>query len=141
MSDPARLLAWLLRLSGIAMLPAFAAAMLPLDWMAASHAWLGLGSLPREPIVEYLARSISLLYGIHGVLLLVVARDVRRHATVIRYVGTVDIGFGAAMIAIDLNAGLPDWWTLGEGPPIAVCGLIVLALLRATTARSTAAPG
>ncbi len=128
--SPERLLAGLLRFAGALMLLAFLAALLPLDWMAASHRWLDLGELPRAPIVEYLTRSLSLLYGIHGGLYLALATDVRRYAGIIRYVGYMNLLFGAAMVAIDLRAGMPVMWTLGEGPPVAGFGVLLLFLLR-----------
>ena len=71
-----RLLVLLLRLAGAVTIAAFPAMLLPTDWMDATHRWLGLGELPRAPVVEYLTRSIAALYGFHGVLLLVVARAI-----------------------------------------------------------------
>ncbi|MCP3961386.1 MAG: hypothetical protein GY719_26365 [bacterium] len=120
----------LLRLGGAFMLLAFAAALLPTSWMAWSHARLGLGELPASPLVEYLTRSVSLLYGIHGGLYLVVASDVRRYAGVLKYLAAMNIVFGAAMVAIDLRAGLPWFWTLAEGPPVLAFGVLLLVLLR-----------
>lgn len=34
------------------------------------------------------------------------------------------------MVAIDLDAGLPWWWVAGEGPPLAIFGILMLALYR-----------
>lgn len=127
-----RLIASLLRLAGSLMLLAFAAIVLPSSWMAATHGWLGLGQFPASPLVEYLTRSISALYGIHGGLCLVVARDVRRHADIVTYLGWMNILFGVVMVGIDQHARLPSWWTVAEGPPIAVFGVILLVLKRAS---------
>ena len=123
-----RLLVVLLRIAGGVMLLAFPAIFLPVDWMAATHRWLGLGEFPRAPIVEYLARSVSALYGFHGVLLLVVSRDPGRHRAVVRYLAAMNVIFGLVITAIDVQAGMPPMWTLLEGPPVAVFG-VVLALL------------
>ena len=120
----------LLRCSAVLLAFAFPAALLPTPWMAAVHEWLGLGQFPATPIVDYLTRSISLLYGVHGVLLFVLARDVRRYAPVIRYVGGLSIAFGLAMLAVDLHAGFPPAWALCEGPPVAALGGMVLWLAR-----------
>jgi hypothetical protein len=38
--------------------------------MAATHAWLGMGDFPRAPLVDYLARSASLMYAQHGAVFL-----------------------------------------------------------------------
>ena len=126
--DPQRLLAALLRLGGSFLLAAFLAMFLPPDWMAATHQWLGLGEFPRSAVVDYLARSIAALYGFHGVLMFVVARDLVRFAPIVRFIGVMNIALGAALVAIDLYAGMPWWWTLGEGPPIIAFGVVVLLL-------------
>jgi hypothetical protein len=98
--------------------------------MASTHRWLGLGEFPRTAVVDYLARSVAALYGFHGALLLLIARDPERHASIVRFVGWMNLCFGAMMVAIDVHAGLPLWWTLGEGPPVAAFGIVVLYLSR-----------
>ncbi len=125
-----RWLAILLRIAGGFMLLAFGAIFLPADWMAASHRWLGLGEFPASTLVAYLTRSASALYGIHGGLYLVVARDVKRYAGVLAYLAGMNIVFGALMVGVDLYAGMPWYWTVGEGPPVAVFGVLLLVLLR-----------
>jgi len=129
-SPPVRGLALLLRIIGVFMLPAFAAVFLPTPWMARAHAALGLGEFPATPIVDYLTRSISALYGFHGGLLLVLSGRVERYRAVLAYVAVMHLLFGLAMIAIDLHAGMPWPWTLAEGPPIVAAALIILYLLR-----------
>ena len=112
------LLVWLLRFSAAVLLLAFPAVFLPSDWMAATHRALGMGELPRMPVVDYLARSIAALYGFHGVLVLIVSRDVVRYAPIVRYIAAMDIVFGLTMIGIDLQAGMPAMWTMIEGPSL-----------------------
>ena len=41
-----RLLVFLLRFGGCIMLTAFGAMLLPVEWMKATHRWLGLGDFP-----------------------------------------------------------------------------------------------
>jgi hypothetical protein len=125
-----RLLVLLLRLAGLFTVTAFLAMLLPQDWMAATHEWLGLGVFPRAPVVDYLARSVAALYGFHGVLLLIIARDPSRYRTIVRFVGWMNVVFGAMMIVVDLHAGMPLYWTVAEGPPIVAFGAIVLYLTR-----------
>lgn len=98
--------------------------------MASTHRWLGLGEFPQAPITLYLARSACVLYGMHGVLLLVIARDVTRHASLVTAVGVLHTVMGAAMFVVDLTAGMPWYWTVLEGPPVAAGGLVVLVLQR-----------
>lgn len=123
-------LAILLRIAGSIMLLAFGAVFMPTEWMASSHRWLGLGEFPASPLVEYLTRSASVLYGIHGGLYLVVARDVRRYAGVLAYLAATNVLFGSLMLGIDLHAGLPWYWTFAEGPSVLAFGVLLLVLLR-----------
>lgn len=125
-----RWLAIMLRIAGGVMLLAFGAVFMPTEWMAASHRWLGLGEFPASPLVEYLTRSASVLYGVHGGLYLVVATDIRRYAGVLAYLAAAAILLGVLMVGIDLHAGMPWYWTLGEGPPVLGFGVLILILLR-----------
>jgi len=109
---------------------AFGAVLLPESWMAAGHAWLGLGEFPAAPLTDYLTRSISLLYGIHGGLFLLLSTNIARYAPVVRFMMRMHILFGVAVLAIDLRATLPWWWTVLEGPPIAGFAILNLYLLR-----------
>jgi hypothetical protein len=129
-STEERLLVLVLRSSGAILLLAFAAVFLPVSWMAAAHRWLGLGEFPTYPLVDYLTRSISILYGIKGGLYLLLSTDVRRYRSVIVYAGWSAICFGLAMIVIDLRAGMPWQWTLGEGPSVILAGTVFLVLVR-----------
>ena len=124
------MLVFLLRLAGCATASAFLAIFLPVEWMASTHRWLGLGEFPRAPVVDYLARSIAALYGFHGVLLLIISGDPVRYRTIVSYVAVMNMVFGALVFAIDLHAGLPLAWTLLEGPPIAFFGVAVAFLNR-----------
>ena len=125
-----RALILLLRLSGAVLVLAFFAVFLPTEWMARTHEWLGLGEFPRAPLVDYLTRSASALYCIQGGLMIVLSRDVRRFAPVVVYVALAGIVFGVAMSAIDLGAGMPLYWTLGEGPSVVLLGWATLWLAR-----------
>ena len=112
---------------------AFGAVLLPTDWMAATHRWLGMGEFPDAPLTDYLARSVSALYGFHGVLLFLVAGDPLRYQRIVRYLGVMDIVFGVMLLSIDLHAGMPAPWTMFEGPPLAGSGVLVLYLLSRAT--------
>lgn len=120
----------LLRLGGVVTVTAFLAIFLPVDWMVSTHERLGLGEFPRAPVVEYLARSIAALYGFHGVLLLIVATDLRGFRRIVWYVAGMNVTFGVMMVAIDVVAGMPSLWTIAEGPPIIAFGLIIGLLNR-----------
>ena len=136
MGDPETRLIWALRLSGSVLLLAFLASLLPNAWMRVVHEeWLGMGHFPTEPLVEYLIRSVAMLYGFHGVLVWLSSMDVHRYRAIITYNGTLNVVFGTGMTVIDLKVGMPWFWILGEGPPIAAIGVVLLVLLRAVPPR------
>lgn len=125
-----RYLTLLLRIGGAVLLTAFFAVLLPADWMAASHEWLGLGEFPHMPVVDYLARSVAALYGFHGILLFIVATDPVKYRAIVTYLAFMNIALGLMLIAIDLYAGLPAWWTLVEGPTVVMIGVLLGVLNR-----------
>lgn len=130
--NPQRALILLLRFLGCVLLLAFGAVLLPESFMAAMHARLGMGDFPASPLVDYLTRSIAGLYGFHGVLLWLVSRDMARYRPIVTYLGVMSMVFGIMLIAIDLHAAMPWWWTAAEGPPLMVMGLAILLLSRAS---------
>ena len=123
-TDRDKYLRLLLRAGGCLLVSAFPTMLLPVDWMAASHEWLGMGAFPRRPVVDYLARSAAALYGFHGILLFVVARDLARYRPLIGYLVFTNVTFGLMLVAVDLHAGLPAWWTLVEGPSVLMIGVL-----------------
>ena len=133
--DERQALVLLLRVFGGMTLFAFFAMLLPPESMASAHAWLGLGEFPRTPIVDYLARTISALYGFHGILVLLVSTDVVRYRPILVYLWNLNIAFGIMLVVIDLYAGLPWWWTAFEGPPIALLGVLLAFLARSVPER------
>jgi hypothetical protein len=130
MPSQLRILIVFLRLFGGVTVLAFLAMLLPVEWMAATHRWLGLGEFPRAPIVDYLTRSVSSLYGFHGVLVLIVSRDPIRYLPIVRYLGWMYILGGVFAIVIDLYAPLPWYWTAVEGPSTLLSGALILYLSR-----------
>ena len=117
------------------MLLAALAVVLPTSWMAATHGWLGLGRFPESPLVEYLTRSLSALYVFHGGILLLTASDLARFAPLVRYLGNATLLVGAALLMIDLYAGLPAAWIAIEGPSVMLIGLAIVRLLKASELR------
>lgn len=113
-----RCLVALLRISAITTGSALFAVFLPRAWMAGIHEWLGAGRFPDGPIVEYLARSLSAFYAMHGVLLWIVSLDVRRFAPVLTFLIWAGIVFGLGLWVIDYLAGLPPQWIVGEGTSV-----------------------
>lgn len=138
MNNEGRFLQILLRVGGITMLLATFAIFMPVSWMASSHEWLGMGEFPESTLVDYLTRSISFLYAIHGGLLLVVSGNIQRYRPVLLYLGITGVVGGVLLTGIDLHAGMPSWWTLAEGPPVALIGLLITWLVLRTSSRDEA---
>ena len=128
MTAAQRQLVLFLRVSAVILLLALAALVLPHRAMNSMHGWLGLGDLPDTPMVSYLARSSSALYASLGAMYFYLARDVRRHLDLLRFLGLVKLVFGAAMLLLDVAVGMPLLWTLVEGPFILDWSLTLLGL-------------
>lgn len=128
MAGEERLLKLFLRVIGTAAVFAIIAVVMPYSWMNAIHKWLGMGKLPAEPIVGYLARSTSAFYAILGGLFWVVSFDICQHRAVLLYLGFVVVIFGAALFIIDLLEGMPLHWSLTEGPFNVAFGIVILVL-------------
>ena len=133
-----KILQWILILSGLFLMVAFVAVLLPVDWMNRAHQWLGLGEFPNRPVTLYLARSTSLLYGVHGVLMFYTGLTLDRHWRLVWLFGWLHILIGITVFFIDLTAPMPLYWVLAEGLPVAGLGVFLLVL--AKMAYGTAAP-
>lgn len=125
-----RLLRVLLRIGGTVLVLAFPTMLLPADWMAATHEWLGLGEFPRAPVVDYLARSAAALYGFHGILLFVISSDPARYRSILWYLVFMNFTLGLMLVAVDVHAGMPLWWTVSEGPFLILMAGLLGALNR-----------
>ena len=119
-----------LRVIGTGALLALPFVFFPDAWMDAIHRWLGMGTLPAEPVVGYLTRSASFFYAMLGGLLWVVSFDLRRHRPVAIYLVSAFLAFGCVLLAVDLLQGMPLWWAIGEGSFDIAMGAIGLFLAR-----------
>ena len=127
-----------LRVFAVVLMTAVFAAMLPIGVMDDIHQSIGLGRLPDGPIVEYLARSTSMFYALHGALLWYLASDLRRYRDLFRFYLWLSLAFAVGLFLTDLSAGLPLRWTLAEGPIVAAFTGIIMVLFRKTDARAAA---
>ncbi len=133
-----RVVLWLY---GVSLLFAIPAIFLPFDWMDRIHQLLGLGELPRVPIVSYLARSTSALFGLYGAVTLMIATDLKRYWPFVRFWAIANIALGFVTLAFDLWIPMPWWWTLAESPGLIAVGFVTLWLQKRSEAAvlSTAA--
>ena len=127
--------AWLLRAAGAFELLAFFAVVMPRSWMEASHAWLGMGEMLTSPLLMFMIRQASYTYGMHGISLWIIARDVRRFRSLVILNGVAYLLAAPVFYLIDVSAGIPSWWTVAD---VLGCGLLGGALLWLTlTGRSS----
>jgi hypothetical protein len=118
-----KVLVILLRFGGVTALFALVAVFMPVSWMAATHGWLGLGEMPTSPIVEYLARSLSLMAAFVGALCLVLASDLERYRPLVLFLGVAFALMSPVALGVDLAAGMPWWRAASDGSLGLVLGL------------------
>ena len=115
-----------LRVLGATDMLAFIAVAMPMSWVQLGHQWSGLGQFPDAPIANYLARSASALYALHGLMVVYMSFDVQRYWPLIRFLARVALAHGVVMFCIDVAVGMPTWWTALEGPAFSATGLVVI---------------
>ncbi|HKO98489.1 MAG TPA: hypothetical protein VJU86_15940 [Pyrinomonadaceae bacterium] len=122
--------AWLLRLTGATEILAFIAVVMPRSWMESSHLWLGMGVMPDGPLIDFMIRQASYVYGMHGVSLFILASDVVRFRTLVIFNGISFLLAGPVFFLIDYSAGVPMWWTAVDTLGCAFFGAALLWLNR-----------
>jgi hypothetical protein len=139
MNNAERWLKIVLWLFGAPCLLALVAVVMPRGWMAVTHEWLGMGTLPDKPIVEYLARTTSGLFFLYGWLLLLFASDVHRYARAITLQAIIVIGLSGVGAVLGFRAGMPLWWMIGDiGSCWLCCGAILWLQKRIPAVKSAA---
>jgi hypothetical protein len=119
-----------LQLSGISMALAAVALFMPASWMAWTHQRMGMGEFPAAPIAEYLARLTSALYAVLGVLLLLLARDIRQYSRIIAYMAFAIPAISVSVALMCRHLDMPLSWIVSD---LISCGLfciVTLVLLR-----------
>jgi MYXO-CTERM domain-containing protein len=129
MNGTDRLIRFILRVTGTAVLLAAPFVFLPRAWHAGIHEWLGLGAYPEGPVIDYLVRTVSTMYVLSGVFCWLVSYNVERYASLIAFLAGASIAFGLVATVVDFVNHLPWFWKWFEGPPAILWGIVVLALL------------
>ncbi|HEY1404475.1 MAG TPA: hypothetical protein VGB05_10140 [Pyrinomonadaceae bacterium] len=130
-----RLQSWLLRVAGSVEILAFVAVVMPRSWMESSHVWLGLGEMPDGAVLMFMIRQASYVYGMHGVLLWILASDVARYRPLIRFTGFSFLLAAPVFFIIDHTAGMPLYWTISDAVGCAFLGATLLWLNYGETGR------
>ena len=110
----ARYLLFYLRFVGVFALLAFAAALMPGNWMVEIAGWMDIKPFPEAPLTFYLARNLSLMYGFLGVFLLLIASDLPRYRRLVRRMAVCAVSFAVLQGVVNAMAGMPAMWTYGE---------------------------
>ncbi len=108
---------------------AFGAVFMPRESMAGWHAWLGLGDLAQAPAIEAVMRQVSFTYGLHGIVLMVMAANVVRYRPLVVLSALGYLVYGAAFLFTDMHLGMPRLWVVGNGGSCLLIGTLLAALL------------
>jgi hypothetical protein len=135
------MLKYLLLGCGISCMCGLPAVYMPREWMAVTHEWLGMGKFPEAPIAEYLARLTSGLFALYGLLVAVMATDVRKYARLIAAQAIALAAVSWSSGAIMWSAGMPHWWLIGDITMTTgfAAGVLVLQAMLAAADRRGAA--
>ena len=125
-----KVIVFLLRFLGINALLAFVFILMPFSWFQAIHEWMGLGEMPKAPIVGYLTRSLCMFYALFGAILIMVSLDIDHYHGLLRFFGILFPLIGLTILGIDHHEKLPLSWVISEGPFTIIFGAIFLWLLR-----------
>jgi hypothetical protein len=125
-----RFLALFLRAAGSVTALAFVSVVMPRAWMEATHGWLGLGEMPDGAITMFMIRQASFTYGLHGMLLWLLSSDVIRFRPLVLFTGGSYLLAGPVFFLIDLQSGMPWFWTAGDTVSCSFVGAALLWLNR-----------
>lgn len=138
--NTSRVQAWVLRLVGLVEMLAFVSVVMPASWMHEGHAQLGMPEMPPSPVFDAVMRQVSFTYALHGLALWFIAADVVRYRPLVILTGFGYLVTAPVFLAIDLSAGLPWFWWLGNGGSCLLIGIILLGLLAAARRAQQTAP-
>jgi len=79
-----------------------------------------------RPLIMFMIRQASYVYGMHGVSLWLLASDVKRFQLLIVLNGISFLLAAIVFFAIDYYEGMPIWWTIAD---TFGCGIFGIALL------------
>jgi hypothetical protein len=118
--------ALLLRLGATVEMLAFPWVLIPRAWMERSHESLGMGQMPVGTVVDFTIRQSAFFYGMHGLLMWWLAKDVVRYRPLVRLIGWTYFAFGPVFLLIDWTSGTPLWWTICDPAVTLVFGGLIL---------------
>jgi hypothetical protein len=117
-----------LRFLAICELLIFSITFMPESWVAAFHAWLGLGHLPDSVFLRYIARGAILCQGAIGAALWIMASDVTRYRPLVIVTAVALIVASPSFYVIDTVSGMPLFARIWDCTACFLAGTILLAL-------------
>lgn len=114
----------ILRMIGWSTVTAFGAAVMPGDWMIQTAKWFGL-ELADVPLSFYLARNLSLMYAMAGILMILVALTNPLDRRLIRSLGITGIILGIFQAIVGVQSEMPAWWIGLESVTTAIGGVFL----------------
>lgn len=128
MLDKQKTITLLLRIAGTIEILAFISVFMPRSWMVAGHTFLGLGEFPDGPLIDFMIRQSSYVYGIQGVLMWILSFDPKRFLPIIMYIGISFTIAGPIFLWINTTSALPFYITLMDSGSVFCFGIILLWL-------------
>lgn len=132
MKAPTRqqLLYWYLLLFGGVLCLAFIAAAMPGSWMVATAEFFQIDNFPDHRLAWYLARHLSVVYGMLGIAVIELARDLNRYRGLIFKLGWGIVVLGGLQWWVDWATEMPAIWIYGESISTALGGAVMAVLAR-----------
>ncbi|MEA3210684.1 MAG: hypothetical protein QOE70_3741 [Chthoniobacter sp.] len=133
-----RITAGFLRCVAILQVLTAAVVFMPVAWIAAWHAWIGLGLMPDDPFLRYVIRGAGYTQAAVGVLLWIMAGDVVRYRPLVIATAAIYLAAGPAFYLIETIAGMPRFWCLIDSVSCFSVGVVLMALCRLSSERKKA---
>jgi hypothetical protein len=123
-----RSIANFLRFLAICELLLFSITFMPESWLAAFHAWLGLGHLPDSVFLQYITRGATLCQGAIGAALWIMSTDVIRYRPLVIVTAVALLIASPGFYIIDTVSGMPLAAKIWDCTACFLAGATLLAL-------------
>ncbi len=130
LTRPEQKLRLLLGAIGLLDLSALVVVFVPLATLTSATRRLGLEPLPDVPLTQYMLRTASALYALHGALFLFLARDVAAYRSLIGFLAWAALVHGTLVQGVMWAVAMPRWWQITEALGYFGPALATLLLLR-----------
>ena len=114
---------------GLLDLSALVVVFVPLATLTEATRRLGLAPLPDVPLTQYMLRTASALYALHGAIFLFLANNVPVYRALIRFLACATLVHGSLVQGVMWAIEMPPWWQFTEaigyfGPALATLWLL-----------------